>query len=131
MAKFNVGCRVVNDYLGAGEVTKRFKRFSGYMVLFDRTPDVRYNGSKNPTLVFAGTLIPETQTEKEQDNEKLERLQQKVRDVEATYEAAVIAFGNAEDDDDYAEDIICDTAYRAWSKAKLELSNYLKEQDSE
>ena len=62
---------------------------------------------------------------------KLERLQQKVRDAEATYEAAVIAFGNAEDDDDYAEDIICDTAYRAWSKAKLELSNYLKEQDSE
>ena len=65
MTKFNVGCRVVDDYLGAGEVTKRFDNFSGYMVLFDRTPNVRYNGAENPALVFADALIPETQTTKE------------------------------------------------------------------
>ena len=59
---------------------------------------------------------------------KLERLKKKAADAEATYEAAVIAFGNAEDDDDYAEDIICDTAYRAYADALDELEEYLKEQ---
>ena len=62
---------------------------------------------------------------------ELERLKQKAVDAEATYEAAVIAFGNAEDDDDYAEDIICDTAYRAYADAIDELDEHLKEQDNE
>tara|TARA_R110000868_G_scaffold403510_1_gene680844 strand:- start:21 stop:215 length:195 start_codon:yes stop_codon:yes gene_type:complete len=62
---------------------------------------------------------------------ELERLKQKAVDAEATYEAAVIAFGNAEDDDDYAEDIICDTAYRAWVRARVAYINCLKEQDND
>ena len=62
---------------------------------------------------------------------KLERLEKKAEDAEATYEAAVIAFGNAEDDDDYAEDIICDTAYRAYADALDELENLKEQQDND
>ena len=54
---------------------------------------------------------------KEQDNEKLERLQKAVLDTKAAYVAyADAAYGDAA----YA-------AWGAWVKAKLELEDYLKE----
>tara|TARA_R110000787_G_scaffold141367_2_gene254844 strand:+ start:263 stop:568 length:306 start_codon:yes stop_codon:yes gene_type:complete len=54
---------------------------------------------------------------KEQDNEKLERLQKAVVDTKA------VAWYAVYDDGDYDA-----TAYDAWSKARKNLSDYLKEQ---
>ena len=51
---------------------------------------------------------------------ELERLQKKVADTDAAYEAAFDAANAAANAATYA----------AWSKAKLELANYLKEQDN-
>ena len=65
MAKFKKGDRVIDDYLGAGAVESEIRSglasgmVIGYMVLFDKTPDVRYNMARNPTIVFAGTLKAE------------------------------------------------------------------------
>ena len=53
-SKYKIGDRVLHKHLGAGEVTKvmRFTRFQmAYMVMFDKTPDVRYNMGKNPCFV--------------------------------------------------------------------------------
>jgi len=65
MYKFKKDDRVVDDYLGAGSVVRPIK--SGldskltiaYIVLFDKTPDFRYNMGENPTMVFTGSLKEE------------------------------------------------------------------------
>ena len=65
MNKFKKGDRVLDDYLGAGSVVRPIKSgldssmFIAYMVLFDKTPDVRYNTVVNPTMVFTGSLKAE------------------------------------------------------------------------
>lgn len=67
---------------------------------------------------------------KEQDDEKLERLQKAVVDTRAAYDDADDAYAAADTayDAAYAD---YTAAYAAWSKAKRELNNYLKEQDDE
>ena len=56
MDKINVGDRVKDDFLGEGEVVKIIKNDYGddgaYMILFDKTPPVRYNMGENPALMF-------------------------------------------------------------------------------
>lgn len=58
--------RVIDDCLGAGEVKELIGSslqrgmVVGYMVLFDKTPDVRYNMGQNPTMVFPSALRAET-----------------------------------------------------------------------
>ena len=65
MAKFKKGDRVIDDHLGPGciECEIRSSLDSGlviaYMVLFDKTPDFRYNMAENPTMVFASALNAE------------------------------------------------------------------------
>ena len=62
MRKFKKDDRVVDEYLGVGSVVHPIK--SGldskltiaYIVLFDKTPDFRYNMGVNPTLAFASSL---------------------------------------------------------------------------
>lgn len=61
MKRFKIGDRVKDsDYLGEGIVTKVIKSSEGtiigYMVLFDKTPDVRYNMGENPCFVLNGEL---------------------------------------------------------------------------
>jgi len=54
-SKYKIGDRIIHKHLGAGEVTEvmRFTRVQmAYMVMFDKTPDVRYNMSKNPCFVL-------------------------------------------------------------------------------
>ena len=85
---------------------------------------------------------------KEQDNEKLERLQKAVVDTAANYTDAADVYTAAYDDAraaaytstveyDFALAIAyyarwdADAAHAAWSKAKQELEDYLKEQDNE
>ena len=65
MSRFKQNDRVVDGYLGAGEIFSVIyasspKKLFGYSVLFDETPDMRYNGGGNPCLVFPDTLIKET-----------------------------------------------------------------------
>ena len=60
---------------------------------------------------------------------KLETLQKAVVITEAGYEYAVFMFMAAGYDDNYSEDILCNTTYAAWTEARIELSNFLKEQD--
>ena len=66
---------------------------------------------------------------------ELERLQQKVVDAKAAYDAAVEAYDVAQDNAIYtwAADEADDAAiaYDAYDKARQALSNYLKEQDNE
>ena len=64
MSRFKQNDRVVDGYLGAGEIfsvvyASSPKKLFGYSVLFDKTPDMRYNGGENPCLVFPDTLIKE------------------------------------------------------------------------
>ncbi len=64
MKLFKQGERVVDGYLGAGEIFSVIyasspKKLFGYSVLFDETPDMRYNCGENPCLVFPDTLIKE------------------------------------------------------------------------
>tara|TARA_R110002073_G_scaffold271947_1_gene435507 strand:- start:110 stop:328 length:219 start_codon:yes stop_codon:yes gene_type:complete len=62
--KFKQNDRVVDKTLGAGVIFAvaygydSVKPF-GYSVLFDETPDMRYNGGGNPCLVFPDTLTKE------------------------------------------------------------------------
>jgi hypothetical protein len=64
--KHKLNDRVVDAYLGAGEVKELIESslqrgmVVGYMVLFDKTPDVRYNMGQNPTMVFPSALKVET-----------------------------------------------------------------------
>ena len=55
-ANISIGDRVKEDYLGEGEVIKILKDLYGnawgYLVMFDKTPDVRYNMGENPTLAL-------------------------------------------------------------------------------
>ena len=66
MLKFNEKDRVVDDCLGAGMVEKVVESslqkglVVAYIVFFDKTPDVRYNMSQNPTMVFPSSLKRET-----------------------------------------------------------------------
>ena len=66
MLKFKKNERVVDDYLGAGEVEEVIESslqkglIVAYMVRFDKTPDVRYNMAQNPTMVFPSGLKPES-----------------------------------------------------------------------
>tara|TARA_R110000851_G_C12813264_1_gene538719 strand:+ start:386 stop:580 length:195 start_codon:yes stop_codon:yes gene_type:complete len=64
MNKFKKDDRVLDDYLGAGSVLGSWPIKTGvvdiaYMVLFDKTPDVRYNIGENPCMVFTGSLKAE------------------------------------------------------------------------
>ena len=60
--QFKVGDRVVDDYLGDGTVTKLIKNFYNsritqfYIVRFDITPDMRYNGGSKECLVLPESL---------------------------------------------------------------------------
>jgi hypothetical protein len=62
--KFKQNDRVVDKTLGAGVIFAvaygydSVKPF-GYSVLFDETPDTRYNCGENPCLVFPDTLAKE------------------------------------------------------------------------
>jgi hypothetical protein len=62
MSKFKKDDRVLDDYLGAGSVVRPIKSgldsrmIIAYIVLFDKTPDVRYNMGENPCMVFTGSL---------------------------------------------------------------------------
>ena len=58
---------------------------------------------------------------------KLETLQKAVVDIEAAFVAAFDAAADSWDDD---AEVAAYAAYDAWVKAKLELANYLKEQDN-
>jgi hypothetical protein len=64
--KHKLNDRVVDACLGAGEVKELIESslqrgmVVGYMVLFDKTPDVRYNMGQNPTMVFPSALKVET-----------------------------------------------------------------------
>lgn len=65
MKKFEPGQRVVDEYLGAGEVTRPIrssldsKVYAAYRGLFDTPPPVGYNMGGNPTMVFPGSLTLE------------------------------------------------------------------------
>jgi hypothetical protein len=51
--KFKIGQRVKHNYLGKGRIVKTFKDYDFLLVvLFDKTPDMRYNLGQNPTAVF-------------------------------------------------------------------------------
>jgi hypothetical protein len=55
--KFKIGQRVKHNYLGKGKIVKTFKGLPFvFLVLFDKTPDVRYNMCQNPTPVFKTDL---------------------------------------------------------------------------
>jgi len=57
-----------------------------------------------------------------------EQLQKNVKYTETNYEYAVAAFMNVSSfDNNHTEDIACSAAYGAWSKARRELTDYLKE----
>lgn len=66
MLKFKKGDRVVDDSLGAGTVEQVIESSlqRGFavacVVRFDKTPDVRYNLARNPTLVFTSSLENES-----------------------------------------------------------------------
>jgi len=64
MKLFKQGERVIDETLGAGVIFAVAYAYSsvkpfGYSVLFDETPDTRYNCGENPCLVFPDTLIKE------------------------------------------------------------------------
>jgi len=54
------GDLVLDDFLGKGEVMKVITSQDGqstiYLVLFDVTPPLDYNGESNPCLRFKGSL---------------------------------------------------------------------------
>lgn len=54
----NQGKRINHPYLGDGTIQEKkyFAGITGYKVLFDKTPDERYNLGQNPTLVFANEI---------------------------------------------------------------------------
>ena len=63
MKRFKIGDRVKDSgFLGEGEVTKIIKSdldskvIVGYMVMFDKTPDIRYNMGENPCFMLNGQL---------------------------------------------------------------------------
>ena len=57
----------------------------------------------------------------------LEQLQQAVVITEAAHEYAIFMFMAAGYDNNYTEDTACDIAYFAWYKARIDLSDYLRE----
>ena len=56
-----------------------------------------------------------------------EQLQKNVKDTEDAYDYAVTIFMAAGYNNNHKEDIACATAYAAWYKARLKLTDYLKE----
>ena len=63
MKRFKVGDKVKDsDFLGAGTITRIIKSdfdskvIIGYMVMFDNTPDIRYNMGQNPCFMLSGQL---------------------------------------------------------------------------
>ena len=62
---------------------------------------------------------------------ELERLQKAVVFTEAAHEYAMFMFMAAAYNNNYTEDTACDIAYAAWYKARLGLSDYLKEHGDE
>jgi hypothetical protein len=56
MKRYKVGDRVTNSYLGDGTVveTNICGQRNWYSVLWDKTPDVRYNMGTNPCLWWPG-----------------------------------------------------------------------------
>ena len=61
MSDFKQGERVFDKYLWAGVIFAVVYSFDsakpfGYSVLFDKTPDKRYNGGENPCLMLEDSL---------------------------------------------------------------------------
>ena len=60
---FEIGERVVDEYLGPGVVTAVHHDLSdslwAYTVYFDKRPEMRYNMAENPTIVFHNSLEAE------------------------------------------------------------------------
>lgn len=62
MRKYKVGERVTDEYLGDDTVVEQIcsgldkRLIIAYIVLFDKTPDYRYNMATNPALVFADSV---------------------------------------------------------------------------
>jgi len=59
--KLQVGQEVKSGHLGSGVVTKVIisgidKNVFAYLVMFDKTPHVNYNGGSNPCIQFIGNL---------------------------------------------------------------------------
>lgn len=60
--QFKIGDRVVEDYLGNGTITEIIKDFykpsiaKFYIVTFDNTPDIRYNGGNKECLVLVDMI---------------------------------------------------------------------------
>lgn len=59
MNKYKPGDRVNHPYLGLGEYVKDVGYCGLSNVLFDETPNVRYNIGENPTVVFTNDLTEE------------------------------------------------------------------------
>ena len=62
MKRFKIGDRVKDAFLGEGKVTEIIKSgldsklVIGYMVMFDKTPHIRYNMGENPCFVLSEQL---------------------------------------------------------------------------
>lgn len=60
--QFKIGDRVSHEYFGNGSVKEVIKNFyqpkiaQFYIVLFDNTPDVRYNGGNKECLVLVDMI---------------------------------------------------------------------------
>ncbi len=68
MKRFKIGDSVRDsEFLGEGKVTEIIKSdldsklVIGYMVMFDKTPDVRYNMGENPCFVLSEQLYETNQ----------------------------------------------------------------------
>jgi len=66
--KFKMGKRVIDDFLGPGEISEIHKDEQGQLwacsVLFDKRPPIEYNMGSNPALVHLNYLKPEPPKEK-------------------------------------------------------------------
>jgi len=61
------GTRVINDYLGPGEVVRDLEQHikGGWLVLFDTDPPYDYNMSLNPTYILKNKLKLEVKNGKD------------------------------------------------------------------
>ena len=63
MVKFHPKDRVVDEHMGPGRVVEVLP--VGYLVMFDQTPPVRYNGGGNPAFALPQYLSLESSNEEE------------------------------------------------------------------
>jgi hypothetical protein len=59
--EMKIGDRIIDEYLGRGEIVKIFGNSYSrlYLVMFDETPPYKYNMGDNPTIVFEKTFKKE------------------------------------------------------------------------